>query len=369
MSPNGHGRRATFPWVRTSTWLVLALLSGCGQGTTPPPPPSGAVLFMGRFDTSDPARPRFSFSGSRVVTRFDGSELRVRLAEAGPNRYGVRVDGAEQPVLASQAGTHTYTLVSGLPAGEHDLVLARRTESFFGVTQLLGFEGARLLAAPPPPARFIEFVGDSITCGYGVLGDGPECKFSADSESEPDAFGTLTAEALGAGHAAIACSGKGVLHNYGNDPSNLMPAVYLRTSCDNPGADWGFAGYRPDVVVVNLGTNDYWQGEPGQPFSDAFDAFLQVIRARNPGAWIVLALSPMLSDAFPAGALARSSARTRLTALVAAAHARGDTRVDFVELDEQQEADGLGCNYHPGKLTQMKMAATLVTRIRALTGW
>ena len=64
-------------------------LVACGGGST------ASVHFMGRFDPSDPAGPRFSFSGSQLSARFEGPSLRVTLAEEGANQYSVRVDGQE----------------------------------------------------------------------------------------------------------------------------------------------------------------------------------------------------------------------------------------------------------------------------------
>jgi lysophospholipase L1-like esterase len=350
--------------VKTS-WPAVLLMGACATGpaTCGAPAAVQPVHLVGRFDTSDPAGPRFSFAGSRLVTRFDGRELRVRLAEAGPNRYSVRVDGRERPVLETQVGRRVYTLATGLAAGPHDLVLTRRTEAFLGISQWLGFEGAALVATPPPYRRFIEIVGDSISNGYGVLGDGPTCGFSPETESEPDAYGALTASALHAGHATIAYSGKGVFQNYGGADEPLMTEVYARTFGDQAGTPWDFAGYRPDVVVVNLGTNDFWNGDPGDGFSTAFDGFVRMLRGRHAGAWLVVALSPMLSEP------ARAAARRRLRAVVDAARARGDRRIDFLEFDEQREEDGLGCDYHPGRVTHQKMAVQLVARLRALTGW
>jgi lysophospholipase L1-like esterase len=343
--------------VRLIPIVAFIGLAACGGSNT------ATVHFMGRFDPSDPAGPRFSFSGSQISTRFDGSSLRVTLAEEGANQYSVRVDGQEQPVLSTEPGTHSYELVTGLPAGVHDLELIRRTEAFFGVTQFLGFEDAPLVASPPRQTRFIELVGDSITCGYGVLGDGPTCAFGPDSESEPDAYGALAAVQLEAAHASIAYSGKGVFQNYGGEVSALVPEVYGRVFGDAPEPAWSFSGYTPDVVVVNLGTNDYWNGDPGPGFEMAYEAFLTQVRAHHANAWIVVVLSPMLSEG------SRASARTRLESVVAAAHVRGDERVDFLELDEQDEADGLGCDYHPGRATQRKMADRLVRKLRELTGW
>ena len=329
--------------------------------------PVADVHFIGRFDTSDPAGPRFAWPGSAIRARFDGSGLTVRLDDGGMNLFDVLVDGAAGPVLAPAAGAGDYVVAAGLAPGPHDVAVVRRTESFFGPTQFLGFPGATLVPTPAP-ARLVEMVGDSITCGYGVLGAGPTCGFSAADEAETHAWGALACAALGAANTAIAYSGKGVYLNNGGDPVDPMPVLFERTFADDPASTWAFS-YTPDVVVVNLGTNDFSTGDPGQPFVDAYVAFVAQIRTHYPAAWIIVAMSPMVSDAFPAGAMQRTILRTYLQDVVAAAAAAGDARVDYLEIAEQDAADGYGCDYHPSAATAAIMADALVAAIQTLVGW
>ena len=206
------------------------------------------------------------------VARFEGTELSVSLDGTGSDHLDVEIDGAVVDVLTPSAGSGTYVLASGLTAGQHDVAITRRTESFFGITRFRGFSGGTLVPTPAP-ARFIEFVGDSMTCGYGVLGPGAECPFSADTEAETHAFGALTASALDAAHVAIAYSGKGVVRNYGGDTDGLLPELYLRTFADDASSAYGFDQYVPDVVVINLGTNDYSVGDPGVAFEEQLAAW------------------------------------------------------------------------------------------------
>src|SRR6266545_4585469 len=319
--------------------------------------PLEKVHFLGRFDTSDGAGPRFAWPGTAIATRFVGTGISVALDESGANQFEVTLDGVARPVLKTTSGPATYVLASGLGKGTHDLVIARRTESFFGITRFLGFSGARLVATRAPSRR-IEFVGDSITCGYGVLGVGPGCSFSADTEAETHAWGEFAARELGAAHTAIAYSGRGVIRNFGDDPSDKMPLLFERTFADDPSSVWDFST-TPRVVVVNLGTNDFWNGDPGVAFRDGYIDFVAQIRAHYPRAWILLATSPML------GGATHEIHRGYLDEVVAAS----DERVRLVDIAEQDPADGLGCDFHPSEATQAKMAAALVPTIREVTGW
>jgi lysophospholipase L1-like esterase len=350
-------------------WLAAALLPctiHCGGGDGEPATAQGDaesadgapaaledVHRIGRFDGDD----RFAWPGSAIAARFEGTAISARLDDGGQDWFSIEIDGQARPPLQTAAGENDYLLAGDLAGGEHELLLTRRTESFFGPSRFLGLSGAALVPTVPPD-RLIEFIGDSITCGYGVLGQGPGCSFSADTESETDAWGALTARALGAAHTAIAYSGKGVVRNFGGDTSATMPVLFGRTFADDAASAWDFS-FAPDVVVINLGTNDFSTGDPGTAFEDGLLAFVEDIRGRYPGAPILLATSPML------GGDAHAQHRAHLQAVVDAA---GDG-VRLVDIAEQDPDDGLGCDFHPGPVTQQKMADALVPVIQEVTGW
>ncbi len=325
--------------------------------------PVREVHRAGRFDDEG----RFAWPGTSVRARFEGSSIAIELADSGTNRFEVVVDGEPEDVLSPSAGEGTYVLADGLGAGEHEVVVTRRTESLFGVSTFRGFSGATLVPSPGR-TRFIELVGDSITAGFGALGASEACGLDPVTEAETAAWGALAAEALDADHVAIAYSGKGVYRNGGGDTAETMPVLYERILADDPSSAWP-EDYDPDVVVVALGTNDFSLGDPGDAFVDAYVAFAASLRARHPDAWILVAESPMLSDVVPAGEMRRTKARAYLEAVVAEREDAGDTRIALVEIAEQLESDGYGCSMHPSAATHAKMADALEERIRELTGW
>jgi lysophospholipase L1-like esterase len=319
---------------------------------------------VGRIDTRDAAGPSFGWSATEIRARFSGASLSVVLQDTGASYYDVAVDGGRPTVLLVTGSAKPYELATGLALGEHDVILTRRTEAGTGVTQLLGFVGA-LVPTPAPSGRRIELVGDSITCGYGVLGPNETCPFSASTESEPLAWGAVAARQLAALHMVTAVSGLGVIRNYGGDTVDTMPERYDRALADDASSIWDHHAFEPDVIVVNLGTNDFagGKGDPGPGFQVTYTSFLATLRARHPQAQIVAATSPMVSN----------DDRTKLHAYVAGAVATrqsaGDAKVSWVDIDEQSPADGYGCDYHPSITTQKKMAATLVAHVKLLMGW
>ena len=47
----------------------------------------------------------------------------------------------------------------------------------------------------------------------------------------------------------------------------------------------------------------------------------------------------------------------------------GDTQVGSFEIAPQDQADGLGCDWHPSLKTHQKMAAVLEAALKSALGW
>ena len=340
---------------------------------TPDAPATPAVRFIGRFDRTDPAVPRFAWPGSAIVAHFSGTQVTLKLREAGNNQYDVSIDGKAPTVLIPTSAKTDYLLASGLSAGEHDVVVFKRTESFAGADAFVGFDfgaGGALLPPRPAAAHHVEMIGDSITCGYGVEGASATCPFSVDTENHALAYGALAARDLGAEEIAIAYSGKGVVRDYGGSTVDPMGVLYDRTLAEDAASTWDFSSWSADVVLIDLGTNDFASGDPGaSTFTAAYRALVAKVRSHYPSAHIYCEIGPMLSDSYPVGASSLTKARTYITSVVSALNGGGDTKVHLLEFAEQVSSDGYGCDYHPSRVTQRKMADVVVAAVRKDTGW
>jgi lysophospholipase L1-like esterase len=332
---------------------------GAAQGTQ-------TTRFVGRFDFSDGAGPRFAWSGSRIVARFSGTGIGVRLGDdSGANFFDVRIDGTPQPKLHAQAGARDYPLATGLADGMHDVELYRLTEASQGNTQFLGFSpvGGALAPVSAAPDRRLEIVGDSITCGYGDEGADMNCHFTPDTENHYLSYGAVAARDLQADLVTVAWSGKGVVYNYGEDMVDPMPKLYDRILPLQPEPKWDFSRYEPHAVVVNLGTNDFsTDGDPTeQVFTDAYAALLARIRTNYPDAFILCICAPLLSGAdYTMVAGYEGQVVTQM-------QGAGDKKVKFVDLTT--DAVGWGCDWHPSVATHAAMAAKLVAELKADLGW
>ncbi|HEY8079436.1 MAG TPA: SGNH/GDSL hydrolase family protein [Labilithrix sp.] len=343
-----------------------------------------AIRFIGRFDTSDPAGPKVQWPGARILARFDGTQVSVKLADtsttgAEHGEWDVILDGTLQasPLVMTE-GAMTYPLASGLAPGAHTIELWRRTEAYVSSTQLLGFDfGAGMLLPPPiPNARRIELIGDSAMLGYGIEGNGPNCSFSAATENEHKAYPALVANALAADHHDIAYSGKGVYWNYARAVDDqVFGLLYPRALPNDETSTWDFTAFSPDVVWITLGGNDWDQPNPGDPappyasFVAKYDALVGDVRAKHPAAHVVCAVAASLNDDYPVGYAAYTNVKNAVTQVVSTRSAAGDAKIYTFEFTRATDADLTGCEYHPNPMKHAAMAAEAIAFIKSKTGW
>jgi lysophospholipase L1-like esterase len=281
------------------------------------------------------------------------------------SRFKVTLDGSQRPSLVG-AGPQTYPIADGLGDGPHDLVLHRQSEASAGVTQFLGLAldpGGRMLAAPAPKRRRIEWIGDSISCGYGdvgsayVCGVAGGCHFSLDTEDHDQSFGALTARALGAELTSISWSGIGVQHNCCGADGSTSDTMLRRYPEAIPGVAWSFSGARPDAVVIALGTNDFTGGDPGHVFVDRYRELVGLVRGHSPDAYVLLLSSPMLAGA----------AHAQLEAYLSEVVALGDSAISMLSIPTQGAMTG--CDCHPTVATHQSMANLVTAELRQRLGW
>ncbi len=344
------------------------------QPTLPPtntPPPSAvtipadhpAIKYIGRFDFSDPQQPRFDWPGSTVEVRFTGSAISVLLEDTS-NWYNVYLDDRSF-VLPTVYSEDNYLLGSNLEEGEHVLRLTKRTEAGVGLGTFRGvsiLSNGELLDPAPDAPRKIEFIGDSITTGYGTEGNSGTCDFSARTQNVEQTYAAQTARELGAEVMITAKSGIGAVRNYADantTSSETMATLYPRSIAKEANTVWDFSRWQPDVVVVNLGTNDFsTQPQPPQEtFIAGYVDFLRTIRSNYPRAHIFVIAGPVMQP--PANTYIENTVDRM-----------NDNRVHFVLIENTLSYDtDYGCDWHPNEAGQTKIAQQLIPAIRDVMGW
>ncbi|MGL1904276.1 MAG: GDSL-type esterase/lipase family protein [Fibrobacterales bacterium] len=265
-------------------------------------PNNPSLFYSGRFDLSDPNKAIHSWPGSSVFVRFYGENVSALLKSyctkgdrPTGNYYDVIVDGQVVNTIQSSVHKKKISLAEGLTTSEHTLELYRRTESFSGSTDFLGFFLSSNERQPetlphPKPQRGIEFYGDSITCGYGNEGSGTS--YSAKHSNNNMAYPAITCRLLNADYRAIAFSGEGVFRRHDGSTQSSLPKMYHKTYYHSD-THWDFNHWKPNCVCINLGTNDFIAGvSNNKEFIDHYIEFVEKIIGHYPSTPIILVFGP-----------------------------------------------------------------------------
>jgi len=274
------------------------------EGAAPPAfalvaPDDPGIYYVGRFAQRAIAQPAFAWQGSQLLARFEGRRIGFRFARVtGRCFFNVIVDGTNRLLALREGGPDDYVADFELGAGEHELVLYKRSEGYFGSAVLLGLlveDGSRLGARPEPLPLRIEFYGDSITAGACDDDPGEDQYDDLSTHDNYLSYGAKACRALGAEYVSIAVSGIGLTCSW--NPI-LMLDAWDKVVPDPAAERWNFSGRSPDAVVINLGQNDYGfpnsQGLPLSPdFAPRYVSFARAIRDVYPRSLIVCAMGGM----------------------------------------------------------------------------
>lgn len=310
---------------------------------------------------------------------FDGTSLSAELTTDWVNDevwkenfqpyMAVLVNGKLLKRFAVSEGTAEYELYRSERAEKVRIRLIKLSENAFSKVGVLSFSAdGNLTATKPCSERRIEFVGDSITCGFGIEGRSADEGFRTSTENPLINYASLTANELGAEYQLISWTSIGVYSNSVKDdrtePDNAwtMPVIYDYTDKGTDGnlgfepEIWDHSRFPPQLIVVNLGTNDkdFTRGIPERTaaFENCYREFIAHIREKDPQAHIICALGAM--------------GRELLPQVENAVKTLADGRITPLGFDVQREEDGIGSERHPNAVTHRKMADRLIAEIKRL---
>ena len=357
-------------------FLPLACLFGHAMAQTLPlegnwiKPSDSNIQYVGRVSFQNPDVPAFTYPGVQVNARFEGTSLKM-MAKPMSGYFMVQIDNsAPYKVSFNAPQDSVVTLAVALPNMVHDVRVMYLNEGHKRLPEFRGFgldDGCKLLPCVELPVRKIEFIGDSMTCGYGLEASDEKQGFADETSNHYYTYAALTARALQAQHVVVARSGIGIYRNYkgpktGN--AECMPRMYDQTLFGVETEKWDFANYTPDVVCVNLGTNDV-STEPYDKtmLENAYRDFYYTLRVKYPEAKIVfLSGCTMFGNKL-------EHLQFAMDAVVRQARLKGDTNVYRFDASTQLGDLGYGAAWHPSKWQHEKMAGELTAYLRGLMKW
>lgn len=333
------------------------------------------IRYSGRSEWMKPDEVVFGYSGARMRMRFEGTSVAARISDDTGNNYAVVfVDGQMRNKIRLNAKDGYYSLAEGLSEGAHTVEIVRATECDVGLTRFHGFvlpEGGKILPWGDKRERKIEFIGDSITCAYGVEAENENAHFSPETENFCLGYSGLTARALDADYLVVSRSGIGIVRNFDGPYEgavDTMTDIYPYTFYRNTEYKWDYSRFTPDVVCINLGTNDFSTDGPeklnSDKFVDTLTNFSKEVLVRYPEAKLVILEGPMGSDNDPM----TPPVKAALVRTVQLLEAYAPGRVNYVRLTPEGKV-GYGADWHPNARQSEINAGELTRYLSDLMDW
>lgn len=289
---------------------------------------------------------------------------------------GVFLDGQEVPYrkICVRDGDMPTVFLSEAPE-THEILIVKLTENFRTCLGVAGFlmDGELQTLSKEAHQDIIEFIGDSITCGFGNDTADPTHEFSAAEEDGWLTHGAIAARMLNLEPRFICVSGiavAGMPFPGGYSMCQLYPYTdrIIQEKLGLGAAQlerYDFGAKPARYIVLNLGTNDssqiYFSSDKGKAvreFRENYAEFVKKIRLLNgPDAVIVCALGCM--DYYLFDEILDIVEELRRTT--------GDCRLFTLKYNKMMTMgpDVGGC-YHPSIYRQQLMAEDLVRRLRSL---
>lgn len=308
-----------------------------------------------------------TFWGTQLTMSYI-SEINVKNFLDGSCYLCVQIDGSEDyeagfTELPFASNQKEITLVSGLAEGKHTIEVRRATEDMCASWEIYSLKTDGFFLAPSEkPVRKIEIYGDSISAGRGNMrAVGEKENDNSNQENALMTYGAVAARSLNAQYNIFAVSGSCVGSYSTNVGANIIPKLYTKYApTANARSKWDFAAYVPDVVIIDLGTNDIiGNSEKQEGFAEKlkseYTAFVQNLKTKYPDATIVLC-----SGTFHYSRM-NIQAYNALFEEIAKSFEQG-ARVCHLALDKSDNA-------HPTASENKNYGAALTEFIRSVTGW
>lgn len=327
----------------------------------------------------------FNFCGTKLDAEFladPGQEIEgLPFDTTAPRRdtwpwVSVFFDGEEEPLISFELGCEKEikTLFESKTQETHQIRIVKLTENSKSYVGINGFEmeGQILELDEKKSKKTIEFIGDSITCGFGNMVEDRDRLFFSEDENGWMSYASIAARTLDMDWNMVCMSGicsqlrTGMPMDYGmNDLYLYTDRIWQdRFRKDQELQKWDFASNAKDYVVINLGTNDATgimlsEDQDGEleKFYQGYMDFVKTVRACNgPKTRIICALGSMDYYLY----------HDILEIVKEYQQQTGDQNISCLRFKKMAAFDPIGACGHPNVVTDKKMAAELVAELKRL---
>lgn len=321
------------------------------------------IKYSGRFDFSNENKVDFGWSKTSLSINFIGNKVYADIESDGEDYFLVVLDGKIYNNAFPVRERKLYKLVEDIGYGEHSLELVKRTETFVGTASFYGFEifNGKILEPSKDKELKIEIFGDSISCGYGNESENELGEFNSKDENSYLSYGAIAARELNAELNITSWGGLGLVRNYDDSPMPLPERIEWITNKDT-NKKWDFSSYVPNIVVINLGTNDFNEHPPTKDnFVNGYRILIDRIKNYYGKVKIICAIGPVME-----GKVLDDIRDYVKNHVVDYYNSINDKDIFFLEHSHQKAENGYGQGYHPSQKTHYIMADELVNKIKEI---
>lgn len=311
-----------------------------------------------------------SASGFTLTGDLKGNVTISLRAEEGTSSGGtaciyVEVDGVVSEHAFTVNTDQEITIATDLTAGDHTVKVTKGTDAKYDSIYVYSVSYHGTLKEAEPAAHSIEFLGDSITVGFGLYDE------SSTMSGSYYSYANVAADLLGADHYTIGNGAWRFGENTGAEGDNrYLGYIYEKNSMNLDLGAYDFA-WQPEVIVINLGTNDANQytlvdngGEQDQAvFTADMAALLNMVRTHNPNAkifWIYGAMEDVT-------AINKSIILPLITNAIDTYNSGKTEAMQVTYIHVDNASDGVGD--HPTRAQQATMGQTVAAYIDDAMGW
>ena len=243
-------------------------------------------------------------------TAYAQGEVKLSVLQTGSadsvSYYTIWIDGIRQEprLCCANHVFEAFPIATFAEGGVHTIRVLKACE--MGVSQSvfkeLFFTGY-LMDPPKKSDLYIEFLGDSITSGYGNVmytegvGDLNASPVSAVNSDGTQAWAFLTAEKLNARCTIVSDSGIGVVYEHGMVPGRRMFNFWRYNSYARQDLGKFKPVEAPNIIVINLGTNDRMNNTDNQAMVAGTKELITLLRTTYGKAIPIVWASGMMDGA------------------------------------------------------------------------
>ena len=260
---------------------------------------SDRISLFGRTNTENGSL-LLGWTGSGFAYSFFGTETRIKFGKFNSERhfyFQISVDGRKETHCICTSDQ--IIVIRGLPLKAHNIKVTKITECMQKAEVkeiVICGETIGFLDPPVLPDLRFEFIGDSLTAGFGNMSEPDANEYRASEQDLTYGYSYLTATKFRADGRYICCSGKGIFNNWDGSKENRITDFYDKTYIGEE-ALHDFSTWQPHVIFINAGTNDITAKTDPKDFKEAYISFVKKVHSLNPKSYIVC-IHNVTTDAF-----------------------------------------------------------------------